>query len=59
MPKRKAESLAQVPAVNVSKKVKHGAATEKIKLNLLDDSDSPSSSDDDSVGGQRGIRKEI
>jgi len=53
MPKRKADSLAQVPAVNAGKKAKHDAATEKIKPNLLDDSDSASSSDDDSVGGAK------
>jgi protein KRI1 len=53
MPKRKADAVSQAPAVNGSKKAKHNAATEKIKPSVLDDSDSASSSDDDSVGGAK------
>lgn len=53
MAKRKAETLIHAPAANGSKKVKYDAATEKIKPSLLDDSDSASSSDDDSVGGAK------
>jgi protein KRI1 len=49
MPKRKAESLTQVPAVNENKKAKHEQAPKLNKANLLDDSDS--SSEDESGGG--------
>jgi len=53
MAKRKAENLAQEPPANGSKKAKHNKASESIKPSLLDDSDSASSSDDDSVGGAK------
>jgi protein KRI1 len=53
MAKRKADTLNQAPAANGSKKAKHNTTKENIKPNLLDDSDSPSSSDDDSVGGAK------
>ena len=48
MPKRKAETLSQLPAVNGNKKVKHEEPKLK-KSNLLDDSDP--SSEDESGGG--------
>ena len=50
MPKRKAESLSQRPAVNGSKKAKHEEVPNLSKPNLLDDSDS-SSSEDEPGGG--------
>ncbi len=53
MPKRKAETLSQAPIANGSKKAKHDTTTERIIPNLLDDSDSVSSSDEDSVGGAK------
>jgi hypothetical protein len=53
MTKRKADTLAQVPGANGRKKAKHDTSTEKIKPSLLEDSDSASSSDDDSVGGAK------
>jgi protein KRI1 len=48
MPKRKAETLAQLPAVNGSKKVKYEETPKLNKSNLLDDSDS--SSEEESGG---------
>jgi len=53
MAKRKAEILSQALPANGSKKVKHNTPTEYPKPSLLDDSDSASSSDDDSVGGAK------
>jgi len=53
MAKRKADTLTSVPAITSSKKAKHDATTEKTKTSLLEDSDSPSSSDDESVGGAK------
>lgn len=53
MPKRKAETLSQAPIANGNKKAKHDTTTEKIIPSLLDDSDSASSSDEDSVGGAK------
>ncbi len=53
MPKRKADTLTQVSGANGSKKAKHDTPTGKIRPNLLDDSDSVNSSDDDSVGGAK------
>jgi protein KRI1 len=53
MAKRKADTPNQAPAANGSKKVKHDTTNENIKPNLLEDSDSTSSSDDDSVGGAK------
>ena len=48
MPKRKAETLSQLPAVNGNKKVKHGEVPQLNKTSLLDDSDS--SSEEESGG---------
>ncbi len=53
MPKRKADALTKAPTVDGSKKAKHGAATEKLKPSLFDDSDFTSNSDNDSVGGAK------
>jgi len=53
MAKRKADTSAQAPAANGSKKAKHEMTTKKIKPSLLDDSDSASSSEDESVGGAK------
>jgi protein KRI1 len=53
MPKRKAHTLAEDSGVNSSKNAKHTATSKKIKPDLLDDSDSACSSDDDSVGGAK------
>lgn len=50
MPKRKAETLSQLPDGNGSKKAKHEETSKLNRPNLLDDSDS-SSSDDESGGG--------
>lgn len=49
MPKRKAETLNQLPAINGSKKVKHEEVPPKLnRTSLLDDSDSGS---EDESGG--------
>jgi protein KRI1 len=53
MPKRKADDLTQAPSVNGSKKIKHGSIETIPKPNLLDDSDSASSSEDESDGGAK------
>jgi protein KRI1 len=53
MQKRKADILTRAPAANGRKKAKHETATEKNKPSLLDDSDTASSSDDESVGGAK------
>jgi protein KRI1 len=53
MPKRKADVVTQARKSNKSKKAKHSTTTERLKPNLLDDSDSTSSSEDDSVGGAK------
>ncbi|KAG0646748.1 kri1 [Hyphodiscus hymeniophilus] len=49
MPKRKAETLSQLPAINENKKVKHEETSKSNQINLLDDSDS--GSEDESGGG--------
>jgi protein KRI1 len=50
MPKRKAETLSQLPTVNGGKKAKHEEILKINKQKLLDDSDT-SSSEDESGGG--------
>ena len=49
MPKRKAESLGQLPVVNEIKKFKHEELSKLNKSNLLDESDS--SEDESERGG--------
>jgi len=49
MPKRKADSLSQLPSASGTKKTKHEPPQKIEKANLLDDSDSS----DDSVGGAK------
>lgn len=49
MPKRKAETLSHLPAVDGNKKVKHEKNPQLKKPNLLDDSDS--SSGEEESGG--------
>ncbi|KAF4636438.1 hypothetical protein G7Y89_g1646 [Cudoniella acicularis] len=51
MAKRKAEALTQAQPVDRAKKAKRDATPKISKPNLLDDSDSTSSSEDESVGG--------
>jgi hypothetical protein len=53
MPKRKADNLSQASFVNSNKKVKQEDVQSTNKPNLLDDSDSDSSSEDGSVGGAK------
>jgi protein KRI1 len=53
MPKRKADNLSQASFVNSNKKVKQEGLQSTKKPNLLDDSDSDSSSEDGSVGGAK------
>ena len=53
MPKRKADILSQASFVNSSKKFKQEDFKSTNKPNLLDDSDSDSSSEDGSVGGAK------
>jgi protein KRI1 len=53
MAKRKAETLSQAPLLNGGKRAKHEEVTKTNKPNLLDDSDSASPSEDESVGGAK------
>jgi len=53
MPKRKADDLTKAPSASGSKESKHEAIEIIPKPDLLDDSDSASSSEDESDGGAK------